>query len=46
MDFDDSWYFVDYIDDGLHDFVQDLLIMCELTDMVSEKAEPLREITR
>ena len=46
MDFDDSWYFVDYIDDCVHDFVQDLLIMCELTNMVSEKAEPLWEITR
>ena len=39
MDFDDSSYYIDNIDDCVNDFVQDLLIKDDLTNMASEAEE-------
>ena len=47
MDFDDSCYFTNRIDDCVHDYVQDLFIKDELTDVVGkEEEQPPREITQ
>ena len=46
IDFDVSCYFVNCIDDCIHDFVQDLWIKDELVCMVSEEEEPPGEIAQ